>query len=122
MSEPAEKGNQGIVISGGTFNAGDVVVGKNATINKVSNAGSEADSSIEQLKEELARLIDTMEQHKVDPAQTDVAKAAKDQLESDSPNMHIVKSLLETAVESVKTMGGISKSAMAVKSILDSLL
>lgn len=122
MSKTSGKGNQGIIVSGGSLQANDIVVGENATVNKISQENKGSDSTIQDLRDEVNILISVMEQQKIGLEKIDAVRTVKKELEIEDPNMQIVKPVLGSIIESIKAIGSIAGTALSVKKALDLIL
>lgn len=114
--------NQGIVVSGGSLTANDIAVGHNASINKSPQIDSYSISDLNKLKEEVAKLIQIMETSRINNDKIDAAKIAEKELENKEPNLLVVNSVLNSVIDSIKTVETVVGSALSVKRILDLLV
>ena len=108
-------GNKGVIITGGSINATNMITGDNASIQSNTSMGANASAN---LHEELLRLIELMKQHDVAKDKIDAAEVAKSELEKDEPNSVIVNSILGSVVESIKGIGAISGSVATITALL----
>ena len=106
--------NQGIIVSNGSLTGNIIVAGKNASINTSASI-----SALDQLRQEVTKLVSSMEINKVDSGNIDAAKVAEKELEKKEPNWIVVKSVLLSVIESIKTIGTVAGCALSVKKILD---
>lgn len=122
MTRSSDKGNQGIIVTGGTLSADNLAVGNNASLSNGSHKGTDAEVELQQLRIEVSKLIEYMENSKLDMEQIKAAKVAKTELESNSPNLFLAKSVLFSVIDGVKAIGSVAGSIMSIKKLFGVLL
>lgn len=122
MTQSNDRGNKGVIVVGGTLSADNLAVGKNASISNSGNSQEYSESALQQLTVEVSRLIDHMKESQIDRKQIEAVTLAKSELESDSPNLFLAKSVLLSVVDGLKTIGSVSGSIMSIKKLLGILL
>jgi hypothetical protein len=108
--------NEGIVQSGGTINAGNLAIGRNAVANQTHNADSGA---LEEVRNQLASLMDALQKHAQEiPNSAEVmqsAHTAQEELSKDKPSRLTLRSLLSGIAESVKSVTTVAAAVEALK-------
>ena len=115
--------NEGVVVTGGAFNATNAAVGRGAKIIQTASAGSQAAQDV-QLK--LDALLQLLNQHRDQVSNADevseATKSVKEELTKDKPNRLTLKSLLGGITESVKSVGALAVAAEALKTAVVALI
>ncbi len=122
MTQSNDKGNQGVIMTGGTLSADNLAIGKNASIVNESQDQKHTGSALQELATELSQLIELMKKHQLDERQIEAAKLAKSELESESPNIFLAKSILVSVIDAAKTINSVSGSILSIKKLLDVLM
>lgn len=122
MTKLVGNGNQGVIVTGGSFSANDIAVGENASIVKNSCDTENTESIQHELLTELTKLIKLMEESQVDKEKISAARTAKAELESATPNLFLVKSILGSTIDVIKTIGTVAGSALSIKTLLGVLV
>jgi len=122
MNRSSNKGNQGVIMAGGTLSTDNLAVGNNASISNSSYAPTDAEVEIQKLRIEVSSLIEFMEKSKLNEDQIKSAKLVKSELESDSPNLFLAKSVLFSVIDGLKTISTVAGSIMSIKKIFGVLL
>ena len=115
--------NEGIVVSGGTFNATNAVAGRNAQINQMGAAQSDA---LKEAQNQITLLLQSLEKHGDQiPNHEEVTQAAqsmKEELNREKPNRLTLKSLLNGIADSVKSASGVAIAIEGLKAAITALL
>lgn len=115
--------NEGIVVSGGTFNATNVAAGRNAQVNQMTAGQSDA---LAEAQKQIALLLQSLEQHASQIPNheevTQAAKSMKDELGREKPSGLTLKSLLNGIADSVKSVSGVAVAVEGLKAAVTALL
>lgn len=119
--EPDVKKNEGIIVTGGSISAGNLAVGRQATI---IAAAQEASATLEsrgqsELAEKLSAMIDALGQHAsaLDNASTMLNSALQvaDELKKEKPNKLGVLSILSKLADGARSATGLALAIEALK-------
>lgn len=122
MSNSIEQTNKGIIVTGGTISSENLAVGDEASISNSYSYLLDNESAIKELRNAINLLIHDMEKSKVEKEKIDATKAVKKELESESPNLFFVKSILLPVIEGIKSIGSASNSVVSIQKLLGVLL
>lgn len=115
--------NEGIVVSGGTFNATNAAVGTGAQIHQT--IGTDSQATVE-VQKQLAQFVELLKQHQAQvPNSGEVQEATQsvqEELAKEKPNRLTLKSLLSGITESVKSVGTLAVAAETLKVAVVALL
>lgn len=121
-------GNEGIIITGGTIKAEQVVVGKNASAVKIMSTAKESLEQkglheiwdkLEQLEKTLNTYGSTLENRdEINGAAKEIAK----ELSKEKPNKITVTGILEGVANGVKSVANIATSVEALKKVIMAFL
>jgi hypothetical protein len=119
----AYRRNEGIVVSGGTFNATNVATGRGAQINQ---AGAGQSDALNQAQNQITLLLQALEKHANQiPNHEEVTQAAqsmKEELTREKPSGLTLKSLLNGIADSVKSVSGVAVAVEGLKAAITVLL
>jgi hypothetical protein len=112
-------GNRGIIISGGNVNLGTVAVGDNARAQSTVTQGL----SLEQLRQEIGRLIEVSAQARGTPSGEDAKTAAalQEEARKDRPDKSIMSTLLQRFGHGAEAFHSVTTALAAVKELVDLL-
>lgn len=113
------KTNKGVIISNGSLHANEVVIGDNTLINKNIVNEPLSNKEFDILKEEISTLIAELEKKNAPNEQIEAASLVRDQLDYKEPNTQIIKPILSSVLSSIKAVGSIASTVLAIKKILD---
>jgi hypothetical protein len=113
--------NEGIIVSGGSFQSGSTAVGRGATVYNSPNGEALADlrDQIAQLQNELARIANTLPAG--DEART-AAAAAADELAQPQPRKVVLGSLLNTVLGAVAGVSGLVTQVEGIAHAVQTIL
>jgi hypothetical protein len=115
--------NEGIAVSGGTFNATNVAAGRNAQVNQMGAVQSDA---LNQAQNQITLLLQALEKHANQiPNHEEVTQAAqsmKEELNRQKPNGLTLKSLMNGIADSVKSVSGVAIAVEGLKAAITVLL
>jgi hypothetical protein len=110
--------NEGIVMHGGSLQAGNLAVGRGARIRGDGSVGTAA-QCLEQFRQELERHADAVP----DAAAVRTATTAlEEEMQAEDPNPVTVRGLLTTIGDAVKTVTPLVAAAAALKVAILALL
>ncbi|HIJ85469.1 MAG: hypothetical protein HW380_2242 [Magnetococcales bacterium] len=118
MTRTTDKENQGVIVTGGTLSARNMAVGKNAKISNREHSNNRVDTVLQELLAEISRLIDNLEKSHVESEKIEAAKLAKTELEKDSPNFFIAKTMLLPLLDAIKAIGSVAGIVISIKKLL----
>jgi hypothetical protein len=114
--------NEGVVVTGGSFNATNAAVGRGAQVHQT--VGTDPQARDVQLK--LDALLELLSQHRDQVPNSDevteATKSVKEELAKDKPNRLTLKSLLSGITDSVKSVGALAMAAEALKTAVVALI
>jgi hypothetical protein len=108
--------NEGVVVSGGTINATNMVVGRDTQVNYSEGSGGAQVADIQKQLDALQKLLATHAAQIAD--HEDVAQAAQtvhEEIQKDKPNRLTLRSLLSGMAESVKSVSAAATAVEAIK-------
>ena len=113
--------NEGIIVSGGSFQSESTAVGRGATVYSGGSGEALADlrGQIEQLQNELAKIANTL------PAGEDAltaAAAAADELAQAQPRKVVLGSLLNTVLGAVAGVSGLVTQVEGIAHAVQTIL
>jgi len=118
MTRTTDKENQGVIVTGGTLSARNMAVGKNAKISNREHSNNSVDPLLQELLSEISRLIENLEKSHVESERVEAAKLAKIELEKDSPNFFVAKSMLLSLLDGIKAVGSVAGTVISIKKLL----
>lgn len=122
MKKTSGSGNQGIIMTGGTVKDCDLAVGYNAHIMKSDNVSETNEAVFSELRAELKALTEKMAQLQASSEQAAAAKLAQEELDKDTPNVVLVKTVLGSVADSIQSISGFASHVLSIKKLLDTLI
>ena len=118
----AHSRNEGIVQSGGTISATNIAVGRQAVVNQLQGAESEA---LKEVRRQLSNVMEALQKygHEI-PNATEVmqsARTAEEELCKEKPNRLTLQSILGGIAESVKSVTTVAATVEALKTAVSVL-
>ena len=118
-SRSRDRGNEGMIVSGGSVTAQQMAVGRNASIELVHASQALDARGLDEVKQKLDALLAAVKEYSGPPQAREQliqsATAVAGELAKDKPNTLTVASVLDGIARSVGTVTGIVKAAEALK-------
>lgn len=123
MTDKKSKGNQGIIITGGTISAEQLAVGTNAKAEKIIQAIEQGDNTktISDLREQLNYLLELIRENSsmLEPNVEKAIEVVKAEADKPSPNKIVMTSIIDGVIQTVKSLTSIAGAITAIKKLID---
>lgn len=120
--------NEGIILQGGSIQADQIAVGRNAQAIKTIDAASDslAQKGLQEIQEKLQQLVKALEQNgnALDNQSEilDSTAVVAEELKKDKPNKLTLNAMLEGIAQGVKSVSTIATAVEALKQVITIVL